>query len=374
MRDNPFPQIVAHRHTYAEQWKARHGDKVVGYLCTYVPEEIIYAAGMLPVRIFGSHQPQDITERHIFGVWCPFSRDCLAEGLRGRYQYLDGISIARTCEHTLQTFMSWQIHLPLPFSYRLYMPGNTQSPHALACLRGELHDFKQAIEQWTGRVITVADLDEAIQVYNTSRGLLRELYELRKRPCPPISGSEAMEIVLASMVMDKQEHNRLLEPVLKELKEEDGITEPGVRVMILGSETDDLELIRFIESLGTTVVIDDHCTGSRYFWNQVPPGPDRLSAIAARYLERPACPVKDLLERRRFPHLLELARQYRVQAAIFIMEKFCDPHQYDAQPIQKLFQEYHIPSLQLEVDVTTPVGQLRTRLEAFLEMLQMELV
>ena len=72
----PFQRL--NRAEYARQWKARTGGKVVGYFCTYGPEELMYAANILPVRILGSHEVQDVTEPHIFGMFCPFCRDCLA--------------------------------------------------------------------------------------------------------------------------------------------------------------------------------------------------------------------------------------------------------------------------------------------------------
>ncbi|HLG93869.1 MAG TPA: 2-hydroxyacyl-CoA dehydratase, partial [candidate division Zixibacteria bacterium] len=78
-----FRRWSKERHTYAKEWKQRTGRKVLGYFCTYVPEEILHAAGVLPVRILGSHEPSDLTEPHIFGgMFCPFSRDCLAQGLK----------------------------------------------------------------------------------------------------------------------------------------------------------------------------------------------------------------------------------------------------------------------------------------------------
>ena len=95
----PFAQIYSERHDYARAWKERTGGKVLGYFCTYVPEEILYAADVLPVRILGSHEPQDVTEPHIFGMYCPFCRDCLAQGLKGRFDYLDGLMIAQSCLH-----------------------------------------------------------------------------------------------------------------------------------------------------------------------------------------------------------------------------------------------------------------------------------
>ena len=75
-------EVVNNRHQYAQEWKAKTGRKVMGYFCTYVPEEIIYAAGILPVRILGSHEPQTVTEPHIFGMYCPVCRDSLAQGVK----------------------------------------------------------------------------------------------------------------------------------------------------------------------------------------------------------------------------------------------------------------------------------------------------
>ncbi|MFQ5827312.1 MAG: 2-hydroxyacyl-CoA dehydratase, partial [Dehalococcoidia bacterium] len=97
-----FEEVAKSRHDYAREWKARTGGKVLGYFCTYVPEEIVYAAGVLPVRILGSHEPQDVTEPYLYGGFCPFCRDCLAQGLLGRYDYVDGVAIARSCVHIYQ--------------------------------------------------------------------------------------------------------------------------------------------------------------------------------------------------------------------------------------------------------------------------------
>ncbi|KUK52286.1 MAG: Benzoyl-CoA reductase, bzd-type, N subunit [Desulfotomaculum sp. 46_296] len=90
-----FMEWYENRHDYARQWKEKNGGKVIGFFCTYVPEEILYAADILPVRVLGSHQPQNVTEPHIFGMYCPFCRDVLAQGLQGRYEYLGSKGEAR---------------------------------------------------------------------------------------------------------------------------------------------------------------------------------------------------------------------------------------------------------------------------------------
>jgi len=372
-----YREVIAGRHRYAQEWQARTGGKVVGYFCTYVPEELIYALGMLPVRILGSHEPQDLTDRHIFpAMWCAYCRDCLAQGLRGRYHYLDGLVNAWCCQHIRQAHFSWGRHIPVDFHYQLYVPNSIHRPSARACFTAEVREFARALEAWSGRRLSPEALERAVAVYNNNRRLLRRLYELRRDRRPPIGGAEAMAVVLAGQLMDKEEHSRLLEETLRELSAVPRDSSPdGPRLLILGSENDDLELVQFIESLGARVVIDEHCTGSRYFWNQVADGDDLLEAVALRYLDRPPCPQKDVAspDRRRLRHLSELVREYQVQGAIIVQQKFCDPYRYEIPFIQDFLRERGIPSLVLEVEFTLPRGQFRTRIEAFLEMLAPEI-
>ncbi|TET78035.1 benzoyl-CoA reductase, bzd-type, subunit N [candidate division TA06 bacterium] len=367
-----FKEFYEARHEYAKEWKKKNGGKVMGYFCTYVPEEMLYAAGVLPVRILGSHEPQDLTEPHIFGMFCPFCRDCLAQGLKGRFDYLDGIMIAQSCLHVRQAYTSWDLHIPTEYSYYLSTPHHVQSPRAIPYLAGELEDFKKSLEGWLGKKMTDADLDKGIQIMNTNRSLLRELYELRKQEAPPLTGLDAMYAVVSGQMIDKVEHNRILEDTLKSLKNKHPERPTGTRLMLIGSEDDDTGFIEMVESLGATFVIDDHCTGSRYIWEDVKPNGDRLTAIAERYVKRVPCPTKDWPLRNRLPHILKLAKEYKVEGAIIVQQKFCDPHELDIPAIKKLLEENGIRTLFLELDVTVPIGQFKVRVEAFLEMLSEE--
>jgi benzoyl-CoA reductase subunit C len=371
-----FKELIDKRHEYAKEWKERTGGKILGYLCSYVPEEIAVAAGVLPVRILGSHEPQDVAERHIYSMFCPFCRDCLAQGLLGRYNYLDGLVMAHSCMHLRQTFFSWKTNIPLTYTHYIGMPSKPQSPFAKKFLKGELEDFKESLEEWTGKPIGDKELDNGIAILNYNRRLLREIYELRKEERPPLTGTEAMETVLSSQIADKAEHNNLLRKYLEEIRQKKGDGEGDrVRLMIIGSENDDTEMIKLAESLGAIVVIDDHCTGTRYFWNEVIPEEDRLSALSNRYLDRPRCPQKDFETRSRLPHITQLVKDYNVHGALVIQQKFCDPHELDIPIIMSyLKKELDIPSLFLECDVTLPAGQFRTRIEAFIETLQLEIV
>jgi benzoyl-CoA reductase subunit C len=233
--------------------------------------------------------------------------------------------------------------------------------------------FKEAVEKWVGKEIPNSALEEAIEVYNENRRLMKQIYDLRKSDNPPLTGEEAMFLSLSSQMVDKKEHNEALRQLLEELPGRNLSRDVGTRLMIMGSEDDDIEFINMVESVGGTFVIDDHCTGSRYFWNEVEKdGGDLLEAIADRYIQRPACPTKDWEERRRIPHVMKLARDYNAEGVILIQQKFCDPHELDIPMVKQNFEENGFPTLFLEFDVTVPIGQFRTRVEAFLEQMEME--
>jgi benzoyl-CoA reductase subunit C len=367
-----FKDWYENRHDYAKKWKERTGGKVIGIFCTYVPEEILYAADILPVRILGSHEPQDVSEPHIFAMFCPFCRDCLAQGLKGRFDYLDGITIAQSCLHIRQAFTSWDLHIPVDFSYYLPHPMNVQSPHAVPYLTEELKAFKKAIEEWTGKKITEEDIKRGIEIMNKNRQLMQQVYELRKNSNPPLTGLEAMYMVVSSQMVDKREHNKALEELLQKLPSRT-LKEPGERLMILGSEDDDTEFVAMVEDLGARFVIDDHCTGTRYFNTLVNTNGDLLTSIAERYVKRTPCPSKDWPQRTRLDSITQLAKEYDVQGAIIMQMKFCDPHELDTVIVKEtLEKELDIQTLFLEFDVTVPIGQFKTRVEAFLEIIREE--
>jgi benzoyl-CoA reductase subunit C len=366
--------VSENRHQYAKEWKERTGGKVAGWLCTYSPVEVMYAAGMLPVRILGTHEVQDVTDRYLFPTVCPFSRDALAQGLKGRYDYLDVMTMARTCSHVQGTFDNWRNYVPTPLSYFVWFPCHRASSRAKDCLVAELRDFADALAKATGRPMTDADLDRSIELYNTNRRLMREVYEFRKDENPPITGAETMEMVVASQLMDPEEHNRLLEQLLQELPQRSLDRQAGLRLMMIGSEMDDIVFVRMLEELGCTVVADEHCTGARYFWDDVVPQENRLEAIAVRYIDRWPCPAVSSDFSTRVDRIMQHAKDWDVQGALLYQQKFCDPHEFDIPSVQQAFKDKDIPTLVLEFDVTIPFGQFRTRVEAFLEMAELEVL
>ena len=375
-----FEKWYNERHEYQKDWKERTGGKIVGYFCTYAPEEIFYAFDVLPVRILGSHEPQDVTEPHIFGMFCPFCRDVLAQGIKGKYDYLDGIMIGQSCLHLRQAFTSWELHKNPGWSYYLPMPSHVQNPkRAIPFLKEEYKLLIKALEELTGKTITDDDLRRGIKIMNDARRVMKDIYEFRKQDNPPITGTEAMYMTCAQFFTDAREFTEVAKQVKEELATRKLDRDPGQRIMLVGSENDDIEYIQMIETLGEresvgcTVVIEEHCTTTRYFWTEVSEEiDDPLEAIATRYVVRTPCPSKDWPRRSRLDAILAFAKDFNVNGAIVIQQKFCDPHETDIPFVRKHLEENGIPTYFLEFDVTVAAGPFAIRTEAFLETLEME--
>jgi benzoyl-CoA reductase subunit C len=297
MADGLFDQFkdwYEKRHDYARAWKARTGGQVVATMCTYTAEELLIAAGMLPVRVLGAHEPQNVTEPHIFGMFCPFCRDSLAQGLLGRFDYAEGVTLTQSCIQYRQTFSSWRSNVPsVKWDYYVPMPNDVQSPHARKAHYAEIQAFRTFLSALTGKELTDAMLHEATDTIDENRRLLRQLFDYRKEANPKVTGVEALYASLTAQFVDKKEHNEQLKKVLAALPSRQMDRKEGVRFMTIGSENDDIAFMAMVESVGSTIVIDDQCSGTRYFWNESKKDADPVKRIAERYCDRPACPTKD---------------------------------------------------------------------------------
>lgn len=365
--DDRFKKIVKDRHEYARAWKERTGGKVLGYYETYFPEELAYAAGMLPVRFLTEYEPDSVSAKWLYGA-CYTVKNMVCQFLNGRYGYLDAIVTVEGCNWMYNGFEVMMNNSEL-FNHYFFIPDYVNSPSARDVVVSELKVFRKKLEEWTGNIITDESIDNAIEVYNTNRKLLRRLYELRRDFKPLILGSEAMSAVLASQIMDKAEINVILEEFIREVENREPY-EDSIRLMLIGSETFDTGLEEIVESVGGNIVIDELDNGSSYIWDEIIPKKDRLSAIAMRYLGMPHSALKDNNWRRRPQRIFELSEDYFVDGAIIAKQIYCHPHGTDNYIVWKLLRERMIPYHYFERDATLPFEETKIRLEAFLNMIR----
>jgi benzoyl-CoA reductase subunit C len=372
-----FRQITKNTHDYAKSLQGK-GQLLAGYMCTHVPEEILYAAGIVPVRILSSHVSQAMTRSYIHETYCSFSHDCAYQGLQGNYDYLDLIVMSSSCIHMSEAFNVWVRFAGFQQkSFLIPYPHIIQTKPAGGFMAESFGQFKQFVEKLAKKSITDEDLERAIKVYNQNRRLLKQLWEFLKRDQPPITGQEVATVTLASQVMDKQECNQMLEQLLQGLEAAPGKAPSGVRLMVTGGACDDLGIFDLIEHLSysTSLIFIDSCTAARYFWFEVPEErPDKLKALIEGYLGRIPCPAKDNVpgtgEKKRFRFIQQFIEDFKPDGVVFLYQRFCSPQPMDIVALKPILEKLGIPSTELELDTTVPITQFRTQLEALVEIIK----
>ncbi|MBI2854300.1 MAG: 2-hydroxyacyl-CoA dehydratase [Chloroflexi bacterium] len=354
------------------KYKSR-GNKVFGWLCTYVPEEVLHAAGILPVRITGYNQETELNDGNAYMYInnCSFTRSCLQMGLKGEYSYLDGIVGGSTCDGVRRLFDLWRHYIGTPFDHVITVP-RKMTERAQELYYQQVLEFKQHLEQHLGVRISDEQLLHSIEVFNESRRLLARLYEMRKLDNPPVSGAETLEILDSSFRMSKERFNEELRRLLDELDASGRKLKGKWRLMVAGSVMNNPEFIKSIEELGALVVTDELCTSTRYWSDPVVLDGSRtpLEAISRRYLSNFPC-ARMFPSEERFNRILGLARDFRVDGVISQIIRYCVPYAHDLPLLSERLKARDIPLLSLDVEyATSGSGQIRTRVQAFLEMIE----
>ncbi len=369
-------EIIQDRSSTAKRLKSE-GKKIIAWQCCYPPLEILTAAGLVPYRITGAmKEPPDEAEAYLERIMCPYCRSAFSVGLKGGYDFCDGVIMPHSCDNVVKLYDVWRLTLKPAYSYFVNVPHSWSEP-SIEFFEKEIETFKKSIEELVGRAISDQQLREAIDLHNQNRALVRELYELKKPDPPLLSGAETMKILLAVMSIPVKEGNELLKSVIKEIKARRvSPDKKGVRLLVVGAEMDDPAFIALIEESGAKVVMDDLCIGIRPFWQDVEVTNKPLKAIAHRYLTGIDCPrifkpskatyEEDLQSR--FGHIRDFAEEFAVKGVIFYMVRFCDIFNFDFPDMKYYMEKAGFPSLYMEGEYTTvSVARVKTITQAFLE-------
>jgi benzoyl-CoA reductase subunit C len=354
------------------EWKSQ-GKKVIGYFCSYVPEEIITAAGFLPFRIRATGSKETTLGDAYFGINnCTFTRHCLDSAFRGNYNFLDGVVWASTCDHIRRVYDVWKAKIGGAFLHYLSVPRKVGEPQA-EWYAEELALFRQSLEKHFSVKISNEALWQAIKLHNGTRRLQRRVYELRKLKAPPLTGAEVLAITVASTAMPKKEYNQLLEQLLGEVSSWEGHSDYRARLMLLGGILDDPAYVEVIEGQGGLVVADMLCFGSRIMWQDVDEkASDPIAALARFHIgTRPSCPRMWGDHPQRAALAKDMIKSFQVDGVICSPMKFCDFWGGEAFMLTQDLKRDGVPVLTVEREyLLSAVGQLRTRVQAFLETIE----
>ncbi|MBM2825217.1 MAG: Benzoyl-CoA reductase/2-hydroxyglutaryl-CoA dehydratase subunit, BcrC/BadD/HgdB [Dehalococcoidales bacterium] len=349
----------------------KKGKKVIGLQCTYFPIEVIYAAGMHPWRVTGTWDA-DLSRSIVYRPMdsCQYCSHALEALLRGDLKFLDGVIGSSWDEDRRGLFEAWCYESKPALSLK-YTPPRNKTEICERYFAEEISEMAAALGDFSGQKVTQESLTQAIKACNLTRRLVLQLYELRKRPVPPVSGAEVLGITTASMVMDKDDFNTELQallPYLERRQVKDKSGEP--RILITSDMLDNPQFLEIIESEGCQIVMDDLDTGSRYFHKLVDEyAEDAISSLARRYAWRPSDPSAYNWEEQ-IQQIVEWVKDFRADGVIELYEEFSPPRQWRAPLLVRELARQNIPLVRIGrgYDVGN-VGQLSTRVGAFLETL-----
>ncbi len=379
LKDAPFLNISnGIMNPHVKEWRGE-GKKVIGYYCTYIPEERLHAGGLLPFRITATgSETEELADVYMVRFTCGFVRMTLDLALRGGYDFLDGLFISNCCDHARRMYEIFDLVIFKRDAFKDKNPAlfYTAIPHTITkegfeWYRKEVEEIKEEIEEKYNIKITDENLKNSIIVYNENRRLLREIYELKILDAPKLSGSEFLQLAMANGSVPKEIANKELTRILELLKKRDGMTEKKKRIMLIGSIVDNTDFTRVIEESGAHIISDFTCYGSRNILDDVDIEGDLLENIAKRAYYRMSCPrMMDDYERR-LNYLVEEIKRAKIDGVIMQRINNCDLHGCENMLCEHDFKDLGITAFSIDREsFQADATRLQTRIEAFLEMIK----
>ena len=384
-----FEDLLQDANNALVQKASADGRLALAYNCSYIPELLLDVEGCFGVRLRAPRCTNpDLATYYMTNRSCPYSKSILERAFEGGYNFIDAL-LGQECCTTMNRMEQYFDYCKLIPKEKFFvsfidMPLKKTEWHAGYFRRQIEQKIIEPLERVYGVDFSEEKLLAAIEQHNEVCRIISEIGDMRKLPNPPVTGYEFHVIQLVSLTCPKD----LILPYLRETLEEIKQREPEpkfpfrARVMVAGSEIDDPDFTKLLESCGAYVVADRYCFGSIPGREEiiVRPGEDVLQAIADHYIQTNQCPramgPENVVARKQF--LYKIAQEYGAEGVIVENMKFCEYWGYErAQAAQWMRDGFSLPGTlpvcQIEKDYTNAAtGQLRTRFQAFVESLEIK--
>ena len=322
-------------------WKAAApGRKAIGYLPTYIPRELLWAAGVLPVGIVGGGDQLEIVKGDACfqSYICHLPRSVVELGMSGRLDLLDGMIFPATCDVIRNMSGIWKLQFPDKYVKYFDIPHNYDSRIGGVFYEDHLREILGEVEELSGHKVTDDELRAAIELYNDNRRLALELYELRAKEPWRVSATDCYLLMWAGLVLPPDEHSAMMREYMELSRLADRPVRDNARVLVVGAfcEQPPLDLIRALEVAGCYVVEDDFLLINRWLGDTVSTTGDPIKALSEAYLNTPAETSSRYVDedgsKGRF--LIAAVRRSGAEGVVFAAPSFCDPALLDRPMLQ----------------------------------------
>lgn len=367
-------RIYHNRDKHVKYYK-QQGKKIIGYLCSFVPLEIFAALDLVPYRLTGNPNEQNLeVHDYLEPNACPYVLNCFQGAIKGRFDFLDGLVIPHSCDTVQRFYGLLKFWRPEIFMHFLSTPTVVDS-HSAQFFKEELQILTENLEKLVGLKINPAKLDDAIALYNENRMLVRGLYQIRKINSKILTSSVMAKILIVGNCMSADEFNRLLKQIKESVDKNAANDEKeNVRLMMYGCIIDHTTLTDVVEKIGGIIVADDTCIGTRTYFRHVPVTENQYEGLTQAYFTDFMCPkLIRSSNASRFQYLVDMAKDFNVDGVIAYLLNYCDLHKFDVPDLKDYLTEAGYPMLIIEDDYTMGAGATtQNRIQAFVEILEEE--
>lgn len=345
------------------------GKPAVGCFPLFVPEELVYAAGFLPVGLWGGVSSFQKSNQYIQNFSCSIMRANLELGLSGKYDFLKAALIPSQCDTLKCVCENFKVAVPKVPVIGVTIPHNRTIQAAHEQLLDEFDYLRKALEQLQTPECRPMPLEEAFAVYEDYRATMGEFLDTVPDYLHTITPKIRHLILKAAWFMDKKTYTAQIKQLLTLLKALPREEFRGKRFLVTGIMLDAEPVLDLLEELGIAVVDDLLCHESMQFRTPTRSVGTVESKLAYRFLDlKGASPLYEP-KKPRGMLLAQLAKERKADAVLFSLMKFCDPEAFDHPIVKKDLAAQGIPLLSLEHDqLVESTEQLRTRIQGFLEI------
>jgi benzoyl-CoA reductase/2-hydroxyglutaryl-CoA dehydratase subunit BcrC/BadD/HgdB len=357
----------------------KKGGKVIGVFCNLVPEELIYAAGAIPIRLCSGfydavHPAEEVLPRDV----CPLIKSSMGFKVVGLpfFELCDVVVVPTTCDGKKKLGDVLSDYMPV---WMLQLPNMKDVQESKELWSIEVGLLKKKIERLTGNKITVDRLRKSIELLHRRTRVFRRFYELRKSEKPVITERDALLVVQASFFDDVGRWIEKTDVLCDELEKNKGrgvCDEGTLRLMLLGSPViwPNFKLLNVVEEYAV-VVADEMCSGTQQLYDPVEVDEytmeGMLKAVEERYLLPSICPCFTKSDDR-IDRLLQMKEDFKVDGVVYHQLRLCQLYDMEFHKVKQVFAQEGIPLLRIQTDYSKEdIEQIRTRVEAFLEMIKM---
>ncbi|MDD3364844.1 MAG: 2-hydroxyacyl-CoA dehydratase family protein, partial [Syntrophomonas sp.] len=343
-------QVVSSPGQVIKDYKKNTGKKVVGCFPVYCPEEIVHAAGMLPIGMWGGQTQISLANTIMPAFACSIMQSIMDFALRGVYNELDAVIISAPCDTLKSIGQDWGYAIPQIKSILTVYPQMRKIEAGVQYLKTEFQNIKKEIEAISGETITDEALQKSIEVYNEHRQALRNFCSVARMYPLTITPTVRHLVIKSGYFMEKGQHTLLVNELVNELSKRPAEKFKGKKVILTGIMAEPNGLLELFSENGLTVVGDDLAQESRQFRTDVPAGDDPLIRLARQWSLVEGCSLAYDPDKKRGDMLIDMAKETGADAIVLCMMKFCDPEEFDYAVLSAQFEEAGIPMLYLEID------------------------